>query len=120
MIGRTAGQSRQLTGTPCTCASSSAAALKLMCTWSCLLIYSLYKQVCVIALRLVCQAAGAWELLMDTWRLISLCNSHLWMHHIMLHQRNHLASDAVQLSIHDRKPFQYIWPARIYKIIADV
>ena len=84
-----------------------------MYTWSCLLIYSLYKQVCVTALRLVCQAAGALGLLMNTWRLTSLCNSHLWMHHIMLHQGDHLASDAVQLSVHNRKPFQYVWPAGI-------
>ncbi len=42
------------------------------------------------------------------------------MHHIMLHQRDHLASDAVQLSIHDRKPFQYVWPAGMEKIVARV
>ena len=55
-----------------------------------------------------CWAAGAEELVLNSQRLPSSRNSHLWMHHIMLHQRDHLASDAVQLSVHDSKPFQYV------------
>ncbi len=64
---------------------------------------------CMEAFLLGSRSWGA----VDEHMAASSRNSHLWMHHIMLHQRDHLASDAVQLSVHDRKPFQYVWPAGI-------
>ena len=46
--------------------------------------------------------------------------SYLGMHNIVLQERNHLTTNAMQLRIHYSKSLQYIWPVQPYVLLANV
>lgn len=39
--------------------------------------------------------------------------TYLRMYNVVFHQGNHLTTYTVQLSIHDCKPIQHIWPVQV-------